>query len=335
MLVGCLRGEADIEVIGEASDAITANEAIVRCNPDLVTLDIEMPAMDGLSFLRHLMKFRPLPVIIISSHTPPGSTTSLEALRAGAVDVMSKPLSPQSAADLGRRLKRRIRELRACPVRVRPLAQRRTTLRLPARRPRMAGGLIAIGASAGGPQALELLLTQLPPDVPPIVIVQHMPAAFIPLFAERLDQICPMRVAVATPGEKLMPGVAYLAGGNHHFVVEQSGGSLLAGATRGSPVHHQRPAVDVLFHSIARLRGVPVVGVLLTGMGHDGADGMVALRGAGHETIAEDAKSCVVFGMPREAIARGGAGHILMLEQMPATILGHFDLPDETGRATP
>lgn len=321
MLVGCLRGEADIEVIGEASDAFTAHDLITRCQPDLVTLDIEMPAMDGLSFLRQLMKRRPLPVIIISSYVPPGSVLSLEALRAGAVDVISKPLTPLSVADLARRLKHRIRELRRCPIRLRSLPQRSRAAHPARTLKRPSSGLIAIGASAGGPQALELLLTQLPPDLPPIVIVQHMPAPFIPLLAERLNEICPMRVVVATGEEELSFGVAYLAAGDNHMVVEQEGGRLRARIRRSPPVHRQRPAVDVLFHSLVRLQTVPIVGVLLTGMGHDGADGMVALRKAGHETIAEHSRSCVVFGMPREAIARGGATHVLTLGQMPATIV--------------
>jgi two-component system chemotaxis response regulator CheB len=272
------------------------------------------------------MKHQPIPVIIISSHTLPGSVTTFEALRAGAVDVISKPRAPLLAAGLARRLKKSIRGLRANPSgpRSRQLEPRISSPPLQITRP--ANGLIAIGTSVGGPQALELLLTQLPGNTPPIVIVQHMPAPFIPLLAGRLNDVCPMRVVVATDGQQLEPGVAYLAPGDTHLVVEQRGG-LIAGLVRGIPVHHQRPAVDVLFHSLARLRGVPIVGVLLTGMGSDGADGMVALRGAGHETIAEDSRSCVVFGMPREAIARGGASRVLMLEQMPAAILNGLDRP--------
>ena len=324
MLVSCLSGEPDIEVIGEACDAFAANELIARCRPDLVTLDIEMPAMDGLSFLRELMKRRPIPVIIVSSHVAGGSAMSLEALRAGAVDVISKPRSAMSTADLGRRLKQRIRGLRTCAVRPRPLPRRRPATDVPRTINRSASGLIAIGASAGGPQALELLLTQLPAGLPPIVIVQHMPAPFIPLLAERLNEICPMRVAVATGEEELSCGVAYVAAGDNHLVVEQDDGRLWARVRRTPPVHRQRPAVDVLFHSLVHIRTVPIVGILLTGMGSDGADGMVALRQAGHDTIAEDPRSCVVFGMPREAIARGGASQVLMLDQMPAAILSRF-----------
>jgi len=330
LLSRCLQAEPDIEVVGEASDAFSANELIARHRPDVITLDIEMPGMDGLDFLRHLMKHQPIPVIIISSHTLPGSITTFEALKAGAVDVISKPRAPLLVAGLARRLKKSIRGLRANGARPRtlPLESRTArTLSPGVRTTGLTNGLIAIGTSVGGPQALELLMTQLPANTPPIVIVQHMPAPFIPLLAGRLNDICPMRVVVATDGQQLESGVAYLAPGDTHLVVEQRGGRLVAALRRGIPVHHQRPAVDVLFQSLALIRGVPIVGVLLTGMGSDGADGMVALRSAGHETIAEDSRSCVVFGMPREAIARGGASRILMLEQMPAVILNGLDRP--------
>ena len=327
LLSRCLQAEPDIEVVGEASDAFSANELIARHRPDVITLDIEMPGMDGLDFLRHLMKHQPIPVIIISSHTLPGSVTTFEALKAGAVDVISKPRAPLLVAGLARRLKKSIRGLRANHARPRALLLEPRTESPAPRTTGPANGLIAIGTSVGGPQALELLLTQLPANTPPIVIVQHMPAPFIPLLAGRLNDICPMRVVVATDGQQLESGVAYLAPGDTHLVVESRRGRLIAGLSRGIPVHHQRPAVDVLFHSLALIRGVPIVGVLLTGMGSDGADGMVALRGVGHETIAEDSRSCVVFGMPREAIARGGASRILMLEQMPAAILNALDRP--------
>jgi len=327
LLSRCLQAEPDIEVVGEASDAFSANELIARHRPDVITLDIEMPGMDGLDFLRHLMKHQPIPVIIISSHTLPGSITTFEALKAGAVDVISKPRAPLLVAGLARRLKKSIRGLRANRATPRKVPLEPRTASPALRTNGLANGLIAIGTSVGGPQALELLLTQLPANTPPIVIVQHMPAPFIPLLAGRLNDICPMRVVVATDGQQLESGAAYLAPGDTHLVVEHRGGRLIAGLRRGIPMHHQRPAVDVLFHSLALIRGVPIVGVLLTGMGSDGADGMVALRGAGHETIAEDSRSCVVFGMPREAIARGGASRILMLEQMPAVILNGLDRP--------
>ena len=197
----------------------------------------------------------------------------------------------------------------------------------PQRVTRFTLGVVAVGASAGGPQALEFLVGQLPDDAPPLVIVQHMPAPFIPLFANRLNEMCPMRVVVATGGEELRAGTAYIAPGDRHLIVVQDGHRLRAGIHHGCPVHHQRPAIDVLFHSLVRLKGIPAVGILLTGMGCDGADGMVALRRAGHETIAEDPRSCAVFGMPREAIAKGGATHVLTLQQMPARILSLFEQP--------
>lgn len=327
ILSGCLRSEPDIEVVGEASDALNAYDLIERCRPDLITLDIEMPKMDGLTFLRRVMQSQPIPVIVISSHTPPGSTLSFEALRAGAIDVMSKPHGTMSVAEFGSRLKQRIQELRTDPIHPRalPMRHRHRAVSPPPRINPRASGLVAIGASVGGPQALEFLLAQLPPNMPPIVIVQHMPAPFVQPFAERLNDICPMRVVVATAAEELAAGSAYLAPGDHHLIVEQHAGKLRARLNRESPVHYQRPAVDVLFHSLTRLRGLPIVGVLLTGMGSDGAAGMVALRGAGYETIAEDSSSCVVFGMPREAIARGGVRHILTLDQMPGEILRHFE----------
>jgi two-component system chemotaxis response regulator CheB len=326
MLSGSLRGEPDIEVVAEASDAFAANKLIAQHRPDVITLDIEMPQMDGLAFLRHLMKHQPIPVIIVSSHTPTGSALSLEALRAGAVEVIPKPADPRSVVALASRLKARIRQLRVSQVHPRPTPRAHATAaaaHLKISQP--VSGLIAIGASTGGPQALESLLTQLPADTPPILIVQHMPAPFIRLFADRLNDVCPMRVVMATDGEPLAAGVAHVAPAGHHLIVEQQGGRLRTGLRRGPPVGHQRPAVDVLFHSLARLRRIPIVGVLLTGMGRDGADGMVALRRAGQETIAEDESSCVVFGMPREAIARGGAVHVVALNRMAATIVKCLD----------
>ena len=331
MLSGALRGEPDIEVVAEAADAFSANKLIAQHRPDVITLDIEMPKMDGLAFLRHLMKHQPIPVIIVSSHTPSGSALSLEALRAGAVEVIPKPVDPRSVVALASRLKTRIRQLRASQVHPRPTPRVHATAgaaHLKISRP--VSGLIAIGASTGGPQALEALLTQLPIDTPPIVIVQHMPALFIRLFAERLNEVCPMRVVMATDGEPLSHGVAVVAPAGHHLIVEHQGGRLRTGVRRGPPVGHQRPAVDVLFHSLARLRRISVVGVLLTGMGRDGADGMVALRRAGQETIAEDESSCVVFGMPREAIARGGAVHVVALNRIAATIVKCLDRASKT-----
>jgi two-component system chemotaxis response regulator CheB len=323
LLTDALRGEPDIEVVGGAADPFVARDMILRLEPDVLTLDIEMPRMDGLSFLRRLMAHRPMPVIIVSSLTQAGSAASIEALRAGAIDVIPKPGGPYSVGQVAERLKERVRGTRGMRA-LRPAAPADKAAPRPAavtfQDVRARKGLIAIGASTGGPQAIEALLTRLPADTPPIVIAQHMPAQFTRTFASRLDGVCPMRVSEAAGSEQLEPGVAYIAPGDRHLLVERHGVMLKTRLTDGPPVHHQRPAVDVLFHSIARLTGVPVVALVLTGMGADGADGMVALRTAGAETIAEDEHSCVVFGMPREAIARGGAVHVATLLRIPALI---------------
>jgi two-component system chemotaxis response regulator CheB len=323
LLTDSLKGERDIEVVGGAADPFIARDMIVRLNPDVLTLDIEMPRMDGISFLKKLMEHRPMPVIIISSLTQAGSATTIEALRAGAVDVIPKPGGPYSVGQVTEKLKDRIRSLRGVtPARLAPrtVPSAEAQPSITFRNSRALNGILAIGASTGGPQAIEGVLTRLPAETPPIVITQHMPAHFTKAFAERLNRVCPVRVVEATGGERLEPGVAYIAPGDRHMVIERHGVLLATRLTDGPPVHHQRPAVDVMFHSLARLKGVAIVAVLLTGMGADGADGMVALRAAGAETIAEDEHSCVVFGMPREAILRGGAGHVSSLLRIPALI---------------
>jgi len=326
LLSDALKGEPDIEVVGGAGDPFVAREMILRLEPDVITLDIEMPRMDGLSFLRKLMEHRPMPVIIISSLTQSGSAATIDALRAGAIDVLAKPGGPASVGELAARLKDRVRAVRAmapaglaraaaatsaAPVVTPPPVRFEVGLRR---------GIIAIGASTGGPQAIESLLTRMPAETPPIVIVQHMPAGFTRAFADRLDRVCRIRVIESAGGETLESGVAYVAPGGYHLVVEKHGARLTTRLHEGPQVHHQRPAVDELFNSLARLRGVPIVAALLTGMGADGADGLLALRTAGAETIAEDEHSCIVFGMPREAIARDAAVHVATLLRMPTLI---------------
>jgi two-component system chemotaxis response regulator CheB len=254
------------------------------------------------------------------------------------VEVIPKPGGPYSVGEVTERLIHRIRALRHGPaIRfTRPAAIAAeaekadkngangssvgTTLN-----GKRANGLIAIGASTGGTQAIEAVLTRMPGDGPPIVIVQHMPAGFTAAFAQRLNGVCPMRVIESAGSEQLERGVAYVAPGDKHLTVERYGVQLKTRLTSSPPVHHQRPAVDVLFHSVSRLVGVPTVALLLTGMGADGADGMVTLRKTGAETIAEDEHSCVVFGMPKEAIARGGAGHVASLLKMPGLVFECFD----------
>jgi len=277
--------------------------------------------MDGLTFLRRLMEHYPLPVIIISSLTQRGSATAIEALRAGAVDVIAKPRGSVALGGLGKTLKEIIRGLRQTPVHVRAAAPRQTGGRPLTTGGPLGSGLIAIGASAGGPHAIETILTKLPPDSPPVVIVQHMPAGFVPLLAEQLNQACALRVGVAVGGEEPLRGSVYLAPGDHHLMVDQRDAMLTLRVSKGPRVHFQRPAVDVLFHSVAKLRGLKTVTLLLTGMGSDGADGMVALRQARSVTIAEDEQCCVVFGMPKEAILRGAVAEVVPLPLIPSVIL--------------
>ncbi len=323
VLADALRAEPDMEVVGLAADPFVARDLILQHEPDVVTLDIEMPRMDGLTFLRKLMERHPLPVIIVSSVTQSGSAASIDALAAGAIDVIAKPGGPYSVGQIAERLKHRIRTIRTVqPIRF-AHAQRPALPPLPpaaCSALSRAHGLILVGASAGGTQAIETVLTRLPENAPPILVVQHMPAQFTRAFAARLDSVCAVHVVEAQQGDTVKRGVAYVAPGDYHMEVEAAGLELRTALQTGDPVHFQRPAVDVLFQSATKLRGIPIVALLLTGMGSDGADGMVALRHAGAMTIAEDEQSCVVFGMPAEAIARGGATHVATLLAMPALI---------------
>ena len=327
ILSNALKSEPDIEVVGLAADPFVARDLIAAQKPDIVTLDLEMPRMDGLTFLRQLMAQQPLPVVIVSSVTQTGSAASIDALAAGAIDVIAKPGGPYSVADIADQLKYRIRALRSgravhfARLR-RPPAVRPAPLSLAA-----AHGLILMGASTGGTQAIEALLTRLPSDTPPILIVQHMPAPFTRAFAARLDRCCPMAVVEAEDRMTLERGVAYVAPGDWHLLVTAHGGELRAVIEQSARIHYQRPSVDVLFHSAASLRGIPIVALLLTGMGADGADGMLALREVGAVTVAQDERSCVVFGMPAAAIAKGGATHVAPCSAMPRLIAEALSRP--------
>src|SRR5262245_40880517 len=323
LLADALRSEPDIEVVGLASDPFVARDLILAHQPDVLTLDIEMPRMDGLTFLRKLMVHHPLPVIIVSSVTQSGSKASIDALAAGAIDVIAKPGGPRSVGEIAEKLKRRIRAISLVqPLKfsAAPPPAQDSNLPPAVRGLSRAEGLILIGASAGGTQAIEAVVSRLPADSPPILIVQHMPALFTSAFAARLDRTCPMKFVEARSGERLERGVAYVAPGDFHLTVEPFGLTLLTALQQEPAVHYQRPAVDVLFRSAVRVRHVPVVALLLTGMGVDGADGMMALRDAGAVTVAQDRESCVVFGMPGEAIARGAAMHVATLLAMPQLI---------------
>jgi two-component system chemotaxis response regulator CheB len=324
MLSNALQHEPDIEVVGLASDPFVARDLILLHKPDVLTLDIEMPRMDGLTFLRQLMVHRPLPVIIVSSVTQEGSAASFEALASGAVDVIAKPGGPYSVGDIADKLKYRIRAVRHTrAMRFSRMRAQVGPLHAPVSLAH-ARGLILMGASTGGTRAIEALLTRMPADTPPILIVQHMPPHFTRVFASRLDSTCDMKVIEASDGEPLRRGTAYIAPGDFHLQVVSRSGELCAALHDGPPIHYQRPAVDALFGSAAQLKGVQMVALLLTGMGSDGAAGLVALREAGAVTIAESEQSCVVFGMPAEAIARGGATHVASLLSMPNLISEGF-----------
>ena len=314
--------ERDIEVVGTAPDPYVARDKIVQLKPDVIVLDIEMPRMDGLSFLRKLMVHFPLPVIIVSSLTPKGGQMALEAMDAGAVDVMCKPGAAYTVANMSAALADKIRA--AAQVRyVRPLA--RTTAPVEPPRPlaltRTTNQVIAIGASTGGTEAIREVLTRFPRNAPGTVIVQHMPEHFTASFAERLNSLCEMEVREAKDGDSVIPGLALLAPGNQHMIFRRSGARYYVEVRTGPLVCRQRPSVEVLFKSVAEHAGSNARAAILTGMGKDGAEGLLALRQAGAFTVAEAEETCVVFGMPKEAIERGGACEVVPLPRVAERLL--------------
>ncbi|MEW6439858.1 MAG: chemotaxis response regulator protein-glutamate methylesterase [bacterium] len=304
-----------IEVIGTAPDPYVARDKIVALRPDVLTLDVEMPRMDGVTFLRKLMQYYPLPVVIVSSLTPKGSRLALEALEAGAVDVLPKPGSNYSVADLGETLPGKVRAAFFSRPRKRCAQGEESdeVRRVEAGLRYTTDKVIAVGASTGGTEALRRILEEMPPDCPGIAVVQHMPALFTRAFAERLDHICRIQVKEAQDGEWVQPGKALIAPGDYHMSLQRSGARYLVRLGQGPRVYFQRPSVEVLFQSVARSVGPNAVGVILTGMGADGAKGLKAMREAGARTIAQDEQTCVVFGMPAEAIRQGAAEKVLPL----------------------
>jgi len=318
---------SDIEVVGCAQDPYAARDMIVNLRPDVVTLDVEMPRMDGLSFLSKLMKHFPMPVIIVSSVTPKNSETALRALELGAVEVIAKPGSSFTAPDVDRQLVWAIRAAASARVAHRRNSGSTPTVSKETPRTSLTGlsdKIVAIGASTGGTQAIEAVLTCMPESTPGTVIVQHMPEFFTKAFAERLNQICAMEIREARDGEAVRPGLALVAPGNIHMILQQVGGRYIVRLKHGPPVHYQRPSVDVLFQSVAKSAGKNAVGVILTGMGADGAKGLLEMRQAGAYTIAQDEATSVVFGMPKEAIKLGAASLVLPLSSIPSAIVDHF-----------
>jgi two-component system chemotaxis response regulator CheB len=329
-----LSADPEIEVVGTAVDPYAARDQIVALAPDVLTLDLEMPRMDGLTFLRILMEQRPMRVVVLSSLTRTGSDQALEALRLGAVDVLGKPGGSYSFGDLGPQLVAKVKA--ASVARLHPLQATTgtTTPVAPAVRLATSGApagssrtLILLGASTGGTEALRDVLTRLPGDLPPIAIVQHIPAMFSRAFAERLDHQCAFRVHEAKDGDLLEPGHAFVAPGNFHLLVSRQGGQYYARVIDGPAVWHQRPAVDLLFKSAADAGlGPQVIAGVLTGMGKDGAEGLLRLRERGAVTFAQDEASCVVYGMPRAAWENGAAQRQVPLQRIPEYICHQLEI---------
>ena len=311
-----------VEIVGTAPDPYIARDKILALEPDVLTLDVEMPRMDGVTFLRKLMKYHPMPVIILSSLTPQGGKTAMEALAAGAVEVMSKPGPSYTVGDACNALAEKIKAASRVHINKFLTAPRKTGI--PAQRLYMVettNKIFAIGASTGGVQALTRVLSALPANAPGTLVVQHMPAHFTTSFAQRLNGECAVTVKEAQNGDHVIPGRVLIAPGGLHMLLQRSGANYYVTVKDGPPVCRQKPSVEVMFNSVAKYAGANAVGAILTGMGDDGANGLLIMRKAGAHTIAQDEASSVVFGMPKEAIERGAAEKIVSLSDMAETLV--------------
>lgn len=323
-----LSKDPEIEVVGTAPDPFVGRDKIVYLKPDVITLDIEMPRMDGLTFLGKLMQHYPLPVVVVSSLAKKGGDVALKAMELGAVEVLSKPGTAYSVGDMSEQLIEKVKA--ASKVKVFKKAEPATisghqSSALASIAVKTTNKIIAIGASTGGTEALKEVISMMPPNCPPIVIVQHMPQNFTKAFADRLNQLCQVQVKEATDGEYLATGKVLIAPGNQHMEIRRSGINYYVTLFDGPMMFHQRPAVEILFNSVAKYAGQNAVGAILTGMGKDGAQGLLNMRQAGAATVAQDEKSCVVFGMPKEAIDIGAAQVIKPLNQIAQTLLDFCD----------
>ncbi|GAB4239408.1 MAG: protein-glutamate methylesterase/protein glutamine deamidase [Deltaproteobacteria bacterium] len=321
----------DIEVVGAAPDPFVARDKILALEPDVLTLDVEMPRMDGITFLKKLQKYHPVPTVIVSSLTAAGSRLAVEALESGAIDVVAKPGSSFTVGELSEQLAGKIRAAavaRKPPARgfPPPPPEEANPLAAPMRcaLKETTDKVIALGASTGGTEAIREVLTRLDPAIPGMVVVQHMPAQFTKAFAARLNDQCRVEVKEAEDGDAVRVGRVLIAPGNFHMVLTRSGARYHVRVKPGPLVCHQRPSVDVLFHSVAEVAGRNAVGVILTGMGKDGAEGMRAMHDKGATTIAQDEESCVVFGMPKEAIKAGGVDHIVAVSRVSHSLHSLF-----------
>jgi len=331
LLTRGLRADPAIEVVGTAQDPFVARDKILELRPDVLTLDVEMPRMDGLEFLEKLMRLRPMPVVMVSSLTEHGSEAALRALELGAIDFVTKPRLDirgglLSYTELITSKIRTAASARLLPAKRSALGSNVVATDTPLLRSPLLSTekLIIIGASTGGTEAIREVLQPLPPDCPGVMIAQHMPAGFTRSFAERLNSLCRIEVSEAVQGERILPGHAYIAPGGYHLSLVRSGANYVAQVDLAPPVNRHRPSVDVLFDSAARHAGKNAIGVILTGMGRDGADGLLRMRQAGAHTLAQDEASCVVFGMPREAIALGAAHEVVPLQDMSQRIMAHL-----------
>ncbi|HEU4776730.1 MAG TPA: chemotaxis response regulator protein-glutamate methylesterase [Telluria sp.] len=323
-----ITSQADMEVVGVAPDPLVARELIKQTNPDVLTLDVEMPKMDGLDFLEKLMRLRPMPVVMVSSLTERGSEITMRALELGAVDFVTKPkISIQAGMrEYTELIADKIRAAAKARVKARTLAAPKAAGALPQIRNPLTSSekLIIIGASTGGTEAIREFLMQMPSDCPGILITQHMPEGFTRSFAKRLDSLCKISVQEAAGNERVLPGHAYIAPGHSHLLLTRSGANYMTKIEQSEPVNRHRPSVDVLFRSAAQCAGKNAVGVILTGMGKDGAAGMLEMKTAGAYNFAQDEASCVVFGMPREAIAVGATHEVGPLQALPGMVLGYL-----------
>jgi two-component system chemotaxis response regulator CheB len=318
-----LSREKGMEVVGTAPDPYVARDKIVKLKPDVVTLDLEMPRMDGLTFLKKLMRHYPLPVIVVSSLTRKGGKMALEAIENGAVEVLSKPGSSYSVGEMRQQLADKIRAAaRARLFRSEDASSEGDPVKIPAHSlQETTDKVIAIGASTGGTEALKKILTKLLPTTPGVLVVQHMPPKFTTAFAERLNEQCKIEVKESENGDSVRPGRALIAPGNYHMLLRRSGAGYYVSVKSGPLVHHQRPSIDVLFKSTSEYAGANAVGVILTGMGSDGARGLLRMREAGARTISQDEASCVVYGMPKEAVQMGAVEKVVPLDRIPQKII--------------
>ena len=332
LLTEIINGQPGLRVVGAAPDPIVAREMIRSLNPDVITLDVEMPRMDGLDFLERLMRLRPMPVLMISTLTERGSEVTLRALELGAVDFITKPKldiasgMAEYAEQIGDKIRiaahARIKRRLASDVSPRLSAD----AVLPALHNRIASTekLVIVGASTGGTEAIKEFLLRMPPDCPGVLVTQHMPEAFTKSFADRLNALCRIEVREAQHGERVLPGHAYIAPGHSHLLLKRSGANYMTELSSAPPVNRHRPSVDVLFRSAANYAGRNAIGVILTGMGKDGAAGMLEMKRAGAYNFAQDEASCVVFGMPKEAIVLGAVDEVLPLHDMARRVLAHL-----------